>query len=315
MSKDKPIERDELLGALLLVFLFISVVGGRAVGNYYASYQEMTKLKILFEVTEEDLSNYIVNEVQGQDTNLEVGLVITGQRADNPANVATSTPDYIKRWLVGLTVSPLVVNQPEASDVELEMLIEGNVINDALYSFPKQTISYYRYTDRTMKLNIGDKKAFKQMVNEAATKYGGEIEVTFKGKVHMYLLFLDTWLPFTVTRYPVVSIPYLEYLDSGWRSYTSGAVSSLSVNEGGYVQVDFHNPTRMHSLSEDVTCQIFKQGEDTPVMNVTKKVQIAPDTDGQYVFPFTLSEPGDYTYRLVAENRVLTETSLVLSVR
>ena len=315
MSKDKPIERDELIGALLLVFLFISVVGGRAIGNYYASYQEMTKLKILFEVTEEELSNYIVNELQGHGTNLDIGIVITGQNADNPANVATSTPDYIKRWLVGLTVSPIVVNQPEAADVELEMLIEGNVVNNKTYSFPKQTISYYKFTDRTLKLDIGDAETFKQMVNAAAAEYDGEIEVTFRGRVHMYLLFLDTWLPFTVTRYPVVHVPYLQYVDSRWMSYTSGGVSSLSVNEGGYVEVNFQNPTRMHSLREDVTCQIFKAGEDTPVLNVTKNVQIPANTDGQYVFQFTLSNPGDYTYRLVSEDRVLLESSVVLSVK
>ncbi len=315
MSKDKPIERDELLGALMLVFLFISVVGGRAIGNYYASYQEMTKLKVLFEVSEEDLSNYIVNEVKGQQTNLEVGLIITGQRADNSANVVTNTPDYIKRWLVGLTVSPVVVNQPEASDVELEMLIEGNSVNDAVYSFPKQKISYLQFTDRTMKLDIEDKEAFKEMVNEAATKYGGEIEITFKGRVHMYLLFLDTWLPFTVTRYPLVYAPYLEYLDSGWRSYTSGEVSSLSVTEEGYVQVDFRNPTRIHSLREDVTCQIFRGGEATPVMNITKNVQVAPSIDGQYIFPFTVSESGDYTYRLISEDKVLAEDSPILSIK
>lgn len=314
MSKDKPINRDELIGALTLVVLFISVVGGREIGNYYASYQEMTRLKVLFEVTEEELSRYIVDLTQGQDSDLEIGLIITGSRADNSANIVTDTPDYVNRWLIGLTVSPVVVNQPEASDVELEMRIEGNIVDEALYSFPKQKISFIRFTDRVMKLEIEDTDEFKDVVNEASKDYGGEIEVVFRGRVHMHLLFLDTWLPFSVTRYPIVQAPHLEYLESGWRSFTEGVTTSLDANEGGYVLVDFKNPTRLHSLREDITCQIFRVGEDEPFLSVSKNVQIAPDSDGQYTFSFTLSEPGDYIYRILSEDRVLTDNSQVLSV-
>jgi hypothetical protein len=315
MSRDKPIERDELIGALTLVILFISVVGGREIGNYYASYQEMTRLKVLFEVTEEELSRYMVELLQGQDSDLEIGLIITGAGADNSANIVTDTPDYVNRWLIGLTVSPVVVNQPEASDVELEMLIEDNIVDEALYSFPKQKISYIRFTDRVMRLEIEDLDEFKRVVNDASKEYGGEVEVTFRGRVHLHLLFLDTWLPFSVTRYPIVEAPHLEYLDAEWRSYTEGRVSSLAVNEGGYVIVDFRNPTRLHSLREDIICQIFRVGEAEPVLSVLKNVQIPPGTDGQYTFSFTLTEPGEYTYRIVSENLGLTESSQILSVK
>ncbi len=315
MSRDKPIERDELIGALTLVILFISVVGGREIGNYYASYQEMTRLKVLFEVTEEELSRYMVELLQGQDSDLEIGLIITGAGADNSANIVTDTPDYVNRWLIGLTVSPVVVNQPEASDVELEMLIEDNVVDEALYSFPKQKISYIRFTDRVMRLEIEDFDGFKRVVNDASKEYGGEVEVTFRGRIHLHLLFLDTWLPFSVTRYPIVEAPRLEYLDSEWRSYTEGRVSSLAVNEGGYVIVDFRNPTRLHSLREDVRCDIFRVGEAEPVLSVLKNVQIPPGTDGQYTFSFTLTEPGEYTYRIASENLGLTDSSQVLSIK
>ena len=298
-----------------MVILFISVVGGREIGNYYASYQEMTKLKVLFEVTEEELSRYIVGLVNGQESDLEIGLTITGSGADNPASLVTDTPDYVKRWLIGLTVSPVVVNQPEASDVELEMLIEGQPVDEALYSFPKQKISYIRFTDREIRLEIEDVNEFKRIVEEASKEHGGEIEVTFRGSVHMHLLFLDTWLPFSVTRYPIVEAPRLEYVDSGWRSYTDGIVSSLVTNEGGYVLVEFENPTRLHSLRENVTCQIFKTGENHPVMSVSKIVQVPPDTNGQYTFAFTLAEPGEYTYRIISEDRVLKDGSSALSVQ
>ncbi|TRO55112.1 hypothetical protein E2P71_03215, partial [Candidatus Bathyarchaeota archaeon] len=163
MSKEKPINRDDLIGALTLVILFISVVGGREIGNYYASYQEMTKLKVLFEVTEEELSRYIVEQTQGQDSDLEIGLIITGIDADNSAGLVTDTPDYINRWLIGLTVSPVVVNQPEASEVELEMLIEDNLVDEDLYSFPRQKISYIRFTDRLIRLKIEDVDEFSRI--------------------------------------------------------------------------------------------------------------------------------------------------------
>ena len=315
MPEEKLINRDELIGVLTLVILFISVVGGREIGNYYASYQEMTRLKVLFEVTEEELSRYIVELAQGQNSDLEIGITISGTDADNPAGLVTDTPDYVNRWLIGLTVSPVVVNQPEASDVELEMLIEGTPVDEALYSFPKQKISYIHFTDRKIRLEIEDVDEFRRIVEEASKEHGGEIKVIFKGRVHMYLLFLDTWLPFSVTRYPIVEAPHLKYIDSVWRSFTQGDTSSLGVGEGGYVLVDFNNPTRLHSLREDVTCLIYRVGENEPVLSITKNVQVPPNTDGQYTFAFTLTDSGDYVYQILSEDRVLTDNSLVLSIR
>ena len=313
MPDGKPIKRDELIGALTLIILFISVVGGREIGNYYASYQEMTRLKVLFEVTEEELSRYIIGLVQGEETDLDIGLIITAPGANNTANIVIDTPDYVDRWLIGLTVSPIVVNQPEASEVELEMLIEDVVVDEALYDFPKQKISYIKFTDRTMSLDIEDINEFSRIVEEASQDYGGEIKVTFRGRVHMHLLFLDTWLPFSVTRYPIVRSPYLEYTDSSWRSYTEGQVENIAVDEGGYVLVEFRNPTRLHSLREDVTCYIFREGETVPFLDITKSVQVPPDTDGQYIFQFIIPEPGNYTYSIVSADRVLMNSTRVLS--
>jgi hypothetical protein len=314
MPKDRPISRDELKGALTLILIFISVIGGRELGNFYANYQEMTKLKVLFEVKEEKLSRYIIDLVQGIPSELEVGLIITSPRINNSARIVTETPEYVNRWLVGLTVSPILVNQPEASDVEIEMLIEDNKVNEALYNLPKQKISFIRYTVRSIKLDIDDREEFERIVNDASLVYGGEIKVTFRGSVRMHLLFLETWLPFSVTRYPLLKAPHLSYVDSEWRSYTNSKVSSLSINESGYVLVTFKNPTRLHSLREDITCRIYRQDIENPVLNITKNIQIPPNTDGQYVFPFRFLESGNYTYEIVSKNLLLKGDSLILSI-
>lgn len=314
MSGDKPLQRDELIGALTLIILFVSIVGGREIGNYYASYQEMTRLTVLFEVTEEELSRYITGLVQGEQTDLDIGLIITAPGANNTADIVISTPDYVDRWLIGLTVSPIVVNQPEASEVELEMLIEDEVVDEALYDFPKQKISFIKFTDRALSLEIEDIDEFSRIVENASQGYGGEIKVTFRGRVHMHLLFLDTWLPFSVTRYPIVKAPHLGYIDSSWRSYTEGEVDSISVDEGGYVLVEFRNPTRIHSLGEEVTCNIHRDGDLIPYLSITKTVQVPPDTVGQYIFQFTISEPGEYTYKIVSGDRVLTDNTDILTV-
>lgn len=312
MTKSKPIKRDEIMGVLTLILLFISVVGGREIGNYYASYQEMTELKILFEISEEELSSYILDLIEGGDPNLEIGLIITSPNANNAADIVTSTPDYVNRWLIGLTVSPVVVNQPEASDMELNMYIEDNLVEKAHYNFDKQKISYISYTKRSFRLDLEDHKEFRRLVEESSKAHGGEVKVIFQGRVHVHLLFLDTWLPYTVTRYPLVSSPRLDYVDSVWRSYTEESISTLKLNEAGYVLVEFRNPMRLHSLVENVTCSILK--DDKIETNITKNVKIPPDSTGQYIFPFSLTEPGNYTYRLISNARFLAEGDEPLSV-
>jgi hypothetical protein len=276
----------------------------------------MTKLKVLFEVTEEALSMYLVDTLHGLDTDLEIGLVISSPRADNEVNLVTDTPDYVSRWLVGLTVSPVRVNQPEVSDVEITMYIEDSLVDEALYSFPKQKISFLRFTDRVMSLEIDNIDEFSRLIDAAIKEYGGEVKVTFSGRVHTHLLLLDTWLPFNVTRYPIVEAPHLEYISSEWNSYTEGMISSLPAGIGGYILVDFNNPTRIHSLEENITCQIFRIGEATPSLSISKNVQIPPETNGQYVFSFILSDRGEYEYRIISGDNILLErgSGLILSV-
>ena len=78
--------------------------------------------------------------------------------------------------------------------------------------------------------------------------------------------------------------------------------------------VEFRNPTRIHSLKEEVTCSIYKEDEVVPILNITKSVKVPPSTDGQYIFPFTITEPGEYTYSIVSEGEILTDNSQILLV-
>ena len=61
MSKKRPIKGDDLRSVLFILILFVSVVGGREFGNYFSSYENMTKLKVYFEVKEEEVSRYLLD--------------------------------------------------------------------------------------------------------------------------------------------------------------------------------------------------------------------------------------------------------------
>ena len=73
----KPFKRGEIISALTLVMLFFSVMAGREVGSFYASYDEMKSLKIFFKVTEEEMSSYLRDVLQGGSPELGFGLTIT----------------------------------------------------------------------------------------------------------------------------------------------------------------------------------------------------------------------------------------------
>ncbi len=307
MAERKPINRDDLRSVLFLLILFVSVVGGREIGNYLSTYEEMTQLKVLFEVTEEELSRFLIDSLEERDTSLDIGYSITSPRADNSIDIVISQPDYVRRWLIGVTVSPIRVNQPEASDVDFEMLVEDVVVDRALYSFPKERVNYLGLKDREIQVDIDDVEVLREIVEESAEKYAGEVKVEFRGQVNVHLLFLDTWLPFQVKRHTLVRVPYLDYEGSEWKRFDGASITSLDINEGGYVQVEVYNPTRIHSIREDYLCEYFKEGIDEPVLSVMKEVSVAPMTEGSYVFPFRFDEPGNYTYRITSGDRVIAE--------
>lgn len=316
MSQKKPKYRDDLKSVLLILILFVSVVGGRELGNFYSSYEGMTKLKVLFEVREEELSRYLVEIMEGREPSLGIGYSITSQDADNTIDLVTTQPDYVRRWIIGLTVAPIKVNQPEASDVNFEMLVEDVTVDNETYRFPREKVNYLGLRDRVLQPNIDDLEILRGLISDSVDTYGGEVKVTFRGEVNVHLLFLDTWLPFEVTRHTLVTIPHIGYTDSDWNNLNGQSVSTLNTGDMGYVRVDLFNPTRIHSLRENFVCEFYEVGSEEPVLVASKEVNAPPLNDAQYIFQFQFSELGEYRYRILSGERVITELedSDILSV-
>lgn len=316
MSQKKPKYRDDLKSVVFILILFVSVVGGREFGNFYSSYNGMTKLKVFFEVEEEELSRYLVEIMEGGEPSLGIGYSITSQDADNSIDLVTTQPDYVRRWIIGVTVAPIKVNQPEASDVNFEMFVEDVLVDNETYRFPREKVNYLGLRDRELQPNIDDLEILRRLILESVDMYGGEVKVKFRGEVNVHLLFLNTWLPFEVTRHTLVNIPLIDYTDSDWKDLTGHSVSTMNTGDSGYVRVDVYNPTRIHSLRENFVCEFYKVGIEDPVLIVFKEVIAPPLNDAQYIFQFQFSEPGEYRYRIMSGERVIIdlENSAILSI-
>ena len=90
----------------------------------------------------------------------------------------------------------------------------------------------------------------------------------------------------------------------------SGAgIETIEAGLSGYVQLEVSNPTRIHSLQEEMICEFFKDSSDEPVAFVMKGISMPPSNTGQYVFQFSFTEPGVYRYRIHSAGRTLVETS------
>ncbi len=55
MAKPRPVDDSDIVSALTLVLIFMSIMAGREIGGLYASYDEFKNLKVLFSVTEEEI--------------------------------------------------------------------------------------------------------------------------------------------------------------------------------------------------------------------------------------------------------------------
>ena len=64
MAERRPMERGDIVSALTLVLIFMSIMAGREMGSFYAGYDELKSLKVLFRVSEEDMSVYL-RDVRG----------------------------------------------------------------------------------------------------------------------------------------------------------------------------------------------------------------------------------------------------------
>jgi hypothetical protein len=296
--------RNELIGALSIVILFITILIGREAGHFYADYQELSKLKVLLEVSEEELTRYFITS-DGTASEVKIGLTITLPNVENEADVVTETPDYVRRWLISVTLSPITVRQPSVSDVQLEMLVEGETVMNKTYAFQKRKVSYLGYIDRELNIQIDDLESVKNMIDQATSKYGGEVKIELRGKVKAHLWLLDNWLPFSTTRYPFLEAPHLHYIDSEWSNQEGISISESTVNKTVFVRVKLSNPTRFHTIRENITCTFYKNGETQTIDAVKKEIPLAAADEGYYIFFFTPAEKGVYIYSLKSREKTL----------
>lgn len=302
-KENGAVSREDLISVLQLGLIVVAVLVGREVGNLYSSFGEVSSLKIMLNVEEETLSNYLRGTLAGSGGDLRLGLAITlpGFNGSLQAPV-TKMPDYVRRWLITVTLSPVTVLQPEISDVEVQLQVEGETVQKGTYMFPREKISYLKFLNRDVALRADDDVRLRDLIQEAAALHGGEVEVTMTGRVKTHLLWFETWLPFLMTRYPLVVVPHLRYVSSQWRSLDGAPVTTIKSGASGHVAVRLENPTRIHSIRENVTCTIYREGEAEPVLTIVKEVGVAAATEATYTFPFTFDEPGAYRYALSVKN-------------
>jgi hypothetical protein len=185
--------------------------------------------------------------------------------------------------------------------VELELYVEGERVVSEPMSFPKQKVPYLGLIDRVIELNVEDPSRLRLLVEEGAAAHGGEVEVEAKGRVRAHLWFLETWLPFATTRYPLVETQSPVYVSSGWRSLDGSPVDSAKVGDVAVVYVRLRNTAQVHSFRDNVTCVVLRDG--VQVGTVSKETPLAAGSEGSYVFQVPVGEPGVYSYALIFRGR------------
>lgn len=296
-EKEKIASREELLGLVQLVIIFTAILAGREIGNIYSSYGELNRMAVNLDFTEEAMSNYLRDAMQGRNGTLNVGLAVTLPGFTSTEGQITQTPDYVRKWLISVTLSPIVVTQPEVSDVALTFQIEGHTVMNRTYPFTREKVGYISFVKRNLPLSVEDEATFKKLVSDAAATYAGEVEVTIIGRAKANVLFFEAMLPFRTTKYPLILPPTLTLTNSRWQTI-SGSGTTGSVGDLTSVGITLDNPTRVHSITQNVTCRIYIEGAEAPVAIITKETTAAPGTKSTYVFNFTPSKPGTYLYTL-----------------
>lgn len=293
-------ERDEIISLLFMALLFIAVLTGREIGSIYSTYQEISHLAVFFHLEEEEMAGYVRDVLRGEASDLEVGIALTLPSARGAEGVVTQLPDYARRWFISVVLSPIVVRQPEVSDAEVTLWIEGEALQTDRFVFEREKVPYITLLDRSMTLRIDDEGRFKEAVWEASDRYGGEVKLTFTGQALVHILYLKAWLPFSTTRYPLMKVPHVEYISSSWTDTDGRPMNTLMAGMTTYIKFKTSNPTRVHSIHENVTIAIYRQGSDGPIHTAWKIASVAPSTTATYVFQFTPDEPGVYYYSLEA---------------
>ncbi len=294
------LDRDELISVLFMALLFIAVLGGRELGSIYGSFQEVSKLSVVLQLDEEETAEFLDEVLQGEEPDLEVGVALTLPSVTNVEGMVPRLPDYTRKWLISVTVAPVLVHPPEVSTVEIDIIVEDEIVQTVAFDFGREKIHYLSYLDKRVPLSIDDPLRFREIVLEASERYGGEVKLTLTGRAQVHVLFLKEWLPFSTTRFPLVRFPHLEYISSGWTDLSGNPVTRLQVGRGAQVAFETDNPTRVHSMHENVSIAIFDEGSDVPLHTDVKTVSVAPDSKATYTFQFTPTEAGRYYYILEA---------------
>ncbi len=296
-NKEKIASREELIGLVQLVIIFTAILAGRQIGNIYSSYGELNRMAVNLEFSEEGMSNYLRDAIQGRNGTINVGLAITIPGFTSTEGHVTQTPDYVRKWLISVTLSPIVVTQPEVSDVYLTFQVEGHTVMNRTYTFTREKVGYITFLNRNLPLSVDDEAAFKKLVSDAVAAHAGEVEVTITGRAKANVLFFEAMLPFKTTRYPLIVPPTLTLTRSGWYN-ANGTTATSKVHDLTFVEIALDNPTRVHSITQNVTCRFYIEGEEAPVATITKVTTAAPGTRSTYDFNFVPAKPGTYTYSL-----------------
>ena len=296
-EKENIVSREELIGFVQLVIIFTAMFAGREIGNLYSSYNELSSMAVNLSFTEEEMSTYLLDTINGRNTTLNVSMGVTIPGFTSTEGQITQVPDYVRKWLISVTLSPIVVNQPEVSDVDLQMFVEGQLVHSKTYPFPKSKVGYISFVERNIPLTVENEATFRKLVSDAAAAHAGEVEITITGHAKANVLFFESTLPFKTTKYPLVQPPHLKLSNSQWETI-DGSGKTTRVGELASIGISLSNPTRVHSLTQNVTCRIYRDGGADPVSTLTKKTTAAAGTVSTYVFNFTPSQPGVYYYTL-----------------
>ncbi len=299
-SRDGMIERDEVLSVLFMVLLFVSVLAGREIGSIYSSYGEVSELTVVFHLSEEEVAGYVRDVLRGEPSGLTVGMALTLPSL-RKTEIVTQLPDYARRWFISVSVSPIVVHQPEVSDVEISLIVEGETLQTSLFRFEREKVPYLNLIDRNMTMSVDDVDRLREVVSDASDAYSGEVKLTLSGRALIHLLFLEAWLPFSTTRHILVRIPHVNYVSSGWVDLERSPTTEVEVGREIMIQFEASNPTRVHSVYENVTVRVYKEGIPEPVHTESKEAAVAPSSEAFYFFRLALDEPGVYHYSLEVE--------------
>jgi hypothetical protein len=253
--------------------------------------------------SEEEMSNYLRDTIQGKNATLNVGLAVTIPGFTSTEGQVTQTPDYVRTWLISVTLSPIVVTQPEVSDVEVTFLVEGHQVLSKTYSFSRAKVGYISFLNRVIPLTVDDKAEFKKLVGDSAATHSGEVEITITGHAKANVLFFESMLPFKTTKYPLVSPPTLVLDKAEWSVWDSigTRIPGLYPAKVGDItgpEIAVSNPTRVHSITENATLAVYLEDSPQAVFTQTKKVTAAAGTVSTYIFDFSPNSPGTYYFIL-----------------